>query len=76
MGWYDGEEITAAQREMLGHMEGREHTIRVSPRQGVPYINGIDGVTGMQYLNTGYGRKGRERRTGQPEQIEKMVFSI
>ena len=50
MGWYDGEEITAAQREMLGHMEGREHTIRVSPRQGVPYINGIDGVTGMQYL--------------------------
>ena len=76
LGWYDGEEITAAQREMLGHMEGREHTIRVSPRQGVPYINGIDGVTGMQYMNTGYGREGRERRTGQPEQIEKMVFRI
>jgi len=32
-------------------MEGREHTIRVSPTQGVPYINGIDGVI-MEYLNT------------------------
>ena len=38
-------------REVLGHMEGREHTIRVSPTQGVPYINGIDGVI-MEYLNT------------------------
>ena len=27
-----------------------EHTVRVSPTQGVPYINGIDGVAGMQYL--------------------------
>ena len=69
LGWYDGEEVTAAQREMLGHMEGREHTVRVSPTQGVPYINGIDGVAGMQYLNTGYGREGREQSTGQPEQI-------
>ena len=57
-------------------MEGREHTVRVSPTQGVPYINGIDGVAGMQYLNTGYGREGREQSTGQPEQIEKMVFRI
>ena len=30
----------------------------------------------MQYLNTEYGREGREQRTGQPEQIEKMVFRI
>ena len=44
--------------------------------QGVPYINGIDGVAGMQYLNTEYGREGREQSTGQPEQTEKMVFRI
>ena len=28
----------------------------------------------MQYLNTEYGREGREKSRGQPEQIEKMVL--
>ena len=46
--WYDGEEVTAEQRAALGHLEGREHTISVRPIQGVPYVNGIDGVTGAQ----------------------------
>jgi hypothetical protein len=30
----------------------------------------------MQYLNTEYGREGREQSRGQPEQIEKMIFWI
>ena len=74
--WYDGEEVTADQRAALGHLEGKEHTIKVSSIKGVPYINGIDGVTGAQYLNTAYGRDGREQSTGRPEQEEKIVFKI
>jgi hypothetical protein len=45
-GWggirWGGGHGSAAGDLMLGHMEGREHTVRVSPTQGVPYINGID----------------------------------
>ena len=73
---YDGEELTAEQRAALGHLEGKEHTIRVSSIKGVPYINGMDGVTGAQYLNTAHGRDGREQSTGRLEQEEKMVFKI
>ena len=33
-------------------------------------------MTGAQYLNTAYGRGGREQSTGRPEQEEKIVFKI
>lgn len=76
LGWYDGEPITAAEFEQLGRMEGREHTVRVSTTDSLPYVNGIDGVAGMQYLNSEYGRVAREQATGQPEHPEKTKFKI
>ena len=79
IGWYDGERITAEQWEGLGRHEGREHTIRTSwarakTRNEQSYVNGIDGVAGMQYINTAYGREERERLTGRPEYGEKVRF--
>ena len=61
LGWYDGEEITAERWGRLGKHEGREHTIRTSwaskhTTRTVQCMNGIDGVAGMQYINTAYGR--------------------
>ena len=58
--------------DRLGRREGREHTIQAGYTDTAPYINGIDGVAGMQYLNTAYGRRKRERATGQPEPVEKI----
>ena len=37
-------------------------------------MNGIDGVAGMQYINTAYGRVEREQSTGRPEYTEKVRF--
>jgi len=80
LGWYDGERMTAEQWAGLGSDEGYEHTVRTSwagrqARGGQQcYINGIDGVAGMQYINTAYGRGERERLTGQPEYGEKVKF--
>ena len=37
-GLVDGEEVTAEQRAALGHLEGKEHMIRVSSIKGLPYI--------------------------------------
>ena len=76
IGFYDGEEVTAEERMLLGRTEGKEHTVRLSRKQGVPYINGIDGVAGMQYINTAYGKEAREKETGQAEQEEKMAFRL
>jgi len=69
LGWYDGEEITAERWGSLGKHEGREHTIRTGwaskhTTQTVQCMNGIDGVAGMQYINTAYGRVEREQSTG------------
>ena len=76
LGWYEGEEVTVNEWEGLGKREGREHTVRVSwaGNGRTPCINGIDGVAGMQYLNTAYGREEREKDTGVPEYTEKMTF--
>ena len=79
LGWYDGEEITAERWGSLGKHEGREHTIRTGwaskhTTQTVQCMNGIDGVAGMQYINTAYGRVEREQSTGLPEHTEKVRF--
>ena len=79
LGWYDGECITAEQWAKLGKYEGHEHTIRTSwARDKIggarSYMNGIDGVAGMQYINTAYGREEREKQTGRPEYGEKVRF--
>ena len=76
LGWYEGEEVTVDEWKGLGKREGREHTVRVSwaGNGRTPCINGIDGVAGMQYLNTAYGREEREKDTGVPEYTEKMTF--
>ena len=39
-------------------------------------MNGVDGVGGMQYINSSYGRAARVRATGAPEPVEKMRFSL
>ena len=39
-------------------------------------MNGVDGVGGMQYINSSYGRTARVRATGTPEPVEKMRFSL
>ena len=60
----------------LGRCEGREHTIRAGHTQHSTWINGINGVTGLQYINSSYGRTARERQTGIPEPDERIRFSV
>ena len=74
MGWYEGELLAGGAKEWdkLGRREGREHTLLAGYTDNAPYVNGIDGVAGMQYLNSAYGRRERERETGQPEPVEKI----
>ena len=76
VGWYEGEMMSAVEWDRLGRREGYEHTVRVSHTGGADYVNGIDGVAGMQYADAGYGRVERERETGRPEQIEKVRISL
>ena len=81
LGWYDGECITAEQWAKLGKYEGHEHTIRTSwARDKIggarSYMNGIDGVAGMQYINTAYGREEREKQTGRPEYVEQAELNF
>ena len=59
--------------------EGHEHTIRTSWARDKTggarsYMNGIDGVAGMQYINTAYGREEQEKQKGRPEYGEKVRF--
>ena len=78
VGWYEGDQLAGGAREWdrLGRREGREHTLQAGYTDDAPFINGIDGVAGMQYLNTAHGRKERERATGQPEPTEKIRMKL
>ena len=54
LGYYDGEEVTDQEFGELDECTGLRHTLEV----GGKMINGIHGVTGMQYANT--SRRGDE----------------
>ena len=51
IGYYDGVEVTLQQYNNLDEYTGLRHTLEV----GGKMINGIHGVTGMQYANTSRG---------------------
>ena len=68
VGWYAGDVVSKDEWEGLRGEEGREHTVR-----GLSgWVNGIDGVAGMQYVDASHGREARERATGRPEAKEKV----
>ena len=71
VGWYEGDVVSKDEWAGLRVEEGREHTVR-----GLHgWVNGIDGVAGMQYVDAAHGREERERATGRPEPKEKMRIS-
>ena len=51
LGYYDGEAVTVQEYSNLDEYTGLRHTLEVGGR----LINGIHGVTGMQYANTSRG---------------------
>ena len=51
IGYYDGTIVTPAEYSELNEDTGLRHTLRV----GRAWVNGIKGVTGMQFANTGRG---------------------
>jgi len=76
LGWYDGDVVGADEWAAMGPGEGRDHTIRVGYTGAAEWVNGVDGVAGMQYCDSAYGREGREAATGRAEQVEKARFSL
>ena len=51
IGFYDGEEVTPQGYHELDEYTGLRHTLEVGGRM----VNGLHGVTGMQYANTSRG---------------------
>ena len=51
LGYYDGVEVSQSEYGELDEYTGLRHTLEVGSRM----INGIHGVTGMQYANTSRG---------------------
>ena len=49
LGWYDGDVVGVEEWGALGHGEGKDHTIQVGHTGEADWINGVDGVAGMQY---------------------------
>ena len=68
VGWYEGDVVSKDEWGGLTGEEGREHTVR--GMHG--WVNGIDGVAGMQYVDASHGREERERAMGWPEPVEKV----
>ena len=53
LGYYDGNIVTEQEYKRLNEDTGLRHTLRV---QGGRWLNGLHGVTGMQFANTALGR--------------------
>ena len=64
--------MSAEEWEWMRWDEGKAHTVRAGLTRQAVCVNGVDGVAGMQYLNTAHGRRERERETGRPEPVEKV----
>jgi hypothetical protein len=55
IGYYDGVEVSEREYGELDEYTGLRHTLEVGSRINSKMINGIHGVTGMQYANTSRG---------------------
>ena len=60
----------------LTKSNGREHTVRLGDSVHDMHVNGINGVAGMQYINSSHGREIRERNGGAPEPTEKLRSKV
>ncbi len=67
LGYYDGEGVTLQEYNSLDGYTGLRHTLEVGGRM----INGIHGVTGMQYANT--SRDGAEANNAKFQQGTAVV---
>ena len=56
LGYYDGNIVTEREYKRLNEDTGLRHTLQV---QGGQWVNGLHGVTGMQFANTARGGNGQ-----------------